>query len=145
MTIHDRARAAWSDIPLPDLPESFRRVFVRELRLPARIGVYAEEKLAPQDVIIDMELWVRETPLGLGGPLGGPLDYADVVCYDSLVQRTKALLAEGHIDLVETMAERLAALCLEDSRVRRVRVCVEKPAAIPEAAGAGVEIERYRR
>ncbi|WP_374633097.1 dihydroneopterin aldolase [Ferrovibrio sp.] len=144
MTIHDRARAAWSDIPLPNVPESFRRIFVRELRLPARIGVYAEEKLRPQDVIIDLELWVRETPqAAIGG--NGPLDYADVVCYDGLVQRTKALLAEGHIDLVETMAERLAALCLEDSRVRRVRVCVEKPAAIPEAAGAGVEIERYRR
>lgn len=141
MTIHDRARAAWSDIPLPSVPESFRRVFVRELRLPARIGVYAEEKLRTQDVIIDLDLWVRETPQA--GP--GPLDYADVVCYDSLVQRTKALLNQGHIDLVETMAERLAALCLEDSRVRRVRVRVEKPAAIPEAAGAGVEIERYRR
>ncbi len=141
MTIHDRARAAWSDIPLPNLPESFRRVFVRELRLPARIGVYSEEKLRLQDVIIDLELWVRETPQAAANEL----DYADVVCYDGLVQRTKALLAEGHIDLVETMAERLAALCMEDSRVRRVRVRVEKPAAIPEAAGAGVEIERYRR
>ena len=139
MSIHERARAVWADIPIRALPESYRRVFVRDLRLPASIGIYAEERAAPQDVVIELELWVLET----GGD--GALNYNDVVCYEKLVSQTKAVLAEGHIDLVETLAEKLAALCLSDSRVARVRVRVEKPQAIPEAAGVGVEIERVRR
>lgn len=141
MTIHDRARAAWAEIPVPAIAEASRparRVFVRDLLLDALIGVYPEELTKPQKVLINIDLWVAETP---GEP---PRSYAEVVCYDSLVQRTKALLAEGHVGLVETLAERLAGLCLDDPRVLRTRVRVEKPDAIAEAAGVGVEIERRR-
>ncbi len=141
MTIHDRARAAWAEIPVPAIAEASRparRVFVRDLLLDALIGVYPEELTKPQKVLINIDLWVAETP---GEP---PRSYADVVCYDNLVQRAKALLAEGHVGLVETLAERLAGLCLDDPRVLRTRVRVEKPEAIAEAAGVGVEIERRR-
>lgn len=141
MTIHDRARAAWAEIPVPALTEAerpARRVFVRDLALDGLIGIYPEERLKPQKILINMELWVAETP---GRP---PRDYSEVVCYEQLVTRAKALLAEGHVDLVETLAEQLAALCLADSRVDRCRVRVEKPEAIAEAAGVGVEIERRR-
>lgn len=141
MTIHDRARAAWAEIPVPAIAEASRparRVFVRDLLLDALIGVYPEELTKPQKVLINIDLWVAETP---GEP---PRSYAEVVCYDNLVQRAKALLAEGHVGLVETLAERLAGLCLDDPRVLRTRVRVEKPEAIAEAAGVGVEIERRR-
>lgn len=141
MTIHDRARAAWAEIPVPAIAEASRparRVFVRDLLLDALIGIYPEERVKPQKLLVNLELWVAETP---GEP---PRSYAEVVCYENLVKRTKALLAEGHVDLVETLAERLAAICLEDDRVLRTRVRVEKPEAIPEAAGVGVEIERRR-
>src|SRR3546814_4378131 len=96
------------------------------------------ERLKPQKILINMELWVAETP---GRP---PRDYSEVVCYEQLVTSAKALLAEGHVDLVETLAEQLAVLCLADSRVDRCRVRVEKPEAIAEASGVGVEIERRR-
>lgn len=141
MTIHDRARAAWAEIPVPAIAEASRparRVFVRDLMLDALIGIYPEERVKPQKLLVNLELWVAETP---GEP---PRSYAEVVCYEQLVKRTKALLAEGHVDLVETLAERLAAICLEDARVLRTRVRVEKPEAIAEAAGVGVEIERRR-
>lgn len=141
MTIHDRARAAWAEIPVPAIAEASRparRVFVRDLLLDALIGIYPEERVKPQKLLVNLELWVAETP---GEP---PRSYAEVVCYENLVKRTKALLAEGHVDLVETLAERLAAICLEDDRVLRTRVRVEKPEAIAEAAGVGVEIERRR-
>lgn len=141
MTIHDRARAAWAEIPVPAIAEASRparRVFVRDLLLDALIGIYPEERVKPQKLLVNLELWVAETP---GEP---PRSYAEVVCYEQLVKRTKALLAEGHVDLVETLAERLAAICLEDDRVLRTRVRVEKPDAIAEAAGVGVEIERRR-
>lgn len=142
MTIHDRARAAWAEIPVPVIAEAtqpVRRVFVRDLLLDALIGIYPEERVKPQKILINLDLWVAETP---GEP---PRSYAEVVCYENLVNRSKALLAEGHVDLVETLAERLARLCLADPRVLRARVRVEKPEAIAEAAGVGVEIERQRR
>ncbi|WP_341894178.1 dihydroneopterin aldolase [Ferrovibrio terrae] len=141
MTIHDRARAAWAEIPVPVIAEAtqpVRRVFVRDLLLDALIGIYPEERVKPQKILINLDLWVAETP---GEP---PRSYAEVVCYENLVNRSKALLAEGHVDLVETLAERLARLCLADPRVLRARVRVEKPEAIAEAAGVGVEIERQR-
>ncbi|MFN4277183.1 MAG: dihydroneopterin aldolase [Ferrovibrio sp.] len=142
MTIHARARAAWAEIPVPAFTEASqpaRRVFVRDLLLDALIGIYPEERVKSQKILINLELWVAETP----GE--SPRSYDEVVCYEQLVKRTKMLLAEGHIDLVETLAERLAALCLADERVLRTRVRVEKPEAIAEAAGVGVEIERSRR
>jgi len=141
MTIHDRARAAWAEIPVPTFTEASRparRVFVRDLMLDGLIGIYPEERRKPQKILINLELWVSETP---GRP---PQTYSEVVCYEQLVIRAKALLAEGHVDLVETLAEQLAMLCLADSRVDRCRVRVEKPDAIAEAAGVGVEIERNR-
>lgn len=141
MTIHARARAAWAEIPVPAIAEASqpaRRIFVRDLLLDALIGIYPEERVKPQKLLVNLELWVGETP---GEP---PRSYAEVVCYEGLVKRTKALLAEGHVDLVETLAERLATICLEDERVLRTRVRVEKPDAIAEAAGVGVEIERCR-
>lgn len=141
MTIHARARAAWADIPVPaiaEAPRPARRVFVRDLLLDARIGIYPQERDRPQKVLINLELWVEETP---GRP---PSSYADVVCYEQLVIRTRDMLAGGHIDLVETLAEQLAAMCLSDGRVLRCKVRVEKPQAIQEAAGVGVEIERQQ-
>jgi dihydroneopterin aldolase len=142
MTIHARARAAWAEIPVPAFTEASqpaRRVFVRDLLLDALIGIYPEERVKSQKILINLELWVAETP---GEP---PRSYDEVVCYEQLVKRAKALLAEGHVDLVETLAEKLASLCLADERVLRTRVRVEKPEAIAEAAGVGVEIERRRR
>ncbi|MBP7066248.1 dihydroneopterin aldolase [Ferrovibrio sp.] len=139
MTIHDRARAAWADFPLPALQQpapALRRVFVRDLTLMGSIGIYPAERVHKQRVVINLDLWVLETP---GEP---PRSYADVVCYEQLVNRTRDLLEQGHVDLVETLAEKLAELCLADPRVKRTRVRVEKPDAIPVAGGVGVEIER---
>ena len=56
----------------------------------------------------------------------------------------KEILAEGHINLVETLAEKVAGLCLSDPRVSGARVGVEKLHAISEAESVGVEIERVR-
>ena len=56
----------------------------------------------------------------------------------------KRLLAEGHINLVETLAEKIAALCLVDERVRSVRIRAEKLDVYAEAASVGIEIERRR-
>jgi dihydroneopterin aldolase len=112
-----------------------RHLFVTGLELMASIGVYPEERVAPQRVRVSINLLVREE--------GDPGDDIDqVVSYETLVLGTRALVAEGHVNLVETLAERVAALALADPRAVEVRVRVEKPDIFPDATSVGVEILR---
>ncbi len=59
-------------------------------------------------------------------------------------QAIRAIIARGHINLAETLAERIAAACFDDARVKSARVRVEKLHALPGAESAGVEIERQK-
>jgi len=115
-----------------------RKVFVRGLTLDAFIGAYDHEQGSPQPVTIDLEMEVIEP----SDPIGDRLE--DVVCYNKLTQGIKALIAEGHIKLVETLAEKIADLALSHPMVISVLVRVEKPQAITEASAAGVEILRTK-
>ena len=70
-----------------------------------------------------------------------PEHIGDTVSYSWIVKQAQALAESGHFKLIETFAERLARACLEDSRVSRARVRVEKPEALaPHAAAGGAEI-----
>jgi len=66
-----------------------------------------------------------------------------VVDYEAIAGAIRAIIAKDHINLAETLAERIAQAVLADSRVRRVVVRVEKLHALPGAESAGVEIERH--
>lgn len=113
-----------------------RRVFVRDLVLPALIGVHRHEQDGRQRVRINLDLDVPEDPMPLADRL------AEVVNYEDIVTGIRQIVAAGHINLVETLAERVAARCLADRRVERVRVRVEKLDVFADAGSVGVEIER---
>lgn len=113
-----------------------RHVFVRDLDLSALIGIYDDEKLKPQRIVVNIDLSVREG--------SGDDDISHVVSYEIIVRKVEAIIAEGHINLVETLCERIAESCLRDRRVMAARVRVEKPDIIPNARSVGVEIERSR-
>ncbi|MEX2641987.1 MAG: dihydroneopterin aldolase [Acetobacterales bacterium] len=115
-----------------------RRVFVSDLLLDSQIGVHRHERGRSQPVRINVDMTVDELP----GPQPDRLDA--VVCYEGIVGVIREIVAEGHINLVETLAERIADACLTDGRVASARIRVEKLAAIADAASVGVEIERYR-
>lgn len=115
---------------------AMRHVFIRDLLLDAHIGVHKHEKGRRQRVRINIDLTVLEN-----GPDSGD-DLANVVCYEDIVGKVKSLVAAGHINLAETMAERIAGRCLEDARIVVARIRVEKLTVIAEAASVGVEIER---
>ena len=117
---------------------SYRRVFVRDLILPCAIGVHAHEQDGPQRVRINVDLMVLEEDRTLNDRI------ENVVNYEHVVNGVRALTSDGHINLVETLAERIADLCLADGRVSRVRVRVEKLDIYDEAASVGVEIERLQ-
>jgi 7,8-dihydroneopterin aldolase/epimerase/oxygenase len=113
------------------------KVFIRDLVLPCRIGVYSHEKLGEQRVRINVELVCAEHPAIND-------EHANVVCYDQIITDIKYLIGIEHINLVETLAERIAALCLQDYRVHLAKVRVEKLDVFAEAEAVGIEIERSR-
>lgn len=115
-----------------------RHVFLRDLVLPASIGVYPHEHAAPQRVRVNVDLGVEET----GGV--GADDLGRVVDYEKVANNVRAIVASGHTRLVETLAERIAESCMADARIQIARVRVEKLDIFPDAVSAGVEIERRR-
>lgn len=119
------------------------RVLIRDLVLGVSIGVWKREKNVAQRVRINVELLAARS-----GPLLGPeprLGRRDrILRYDTVVSGIRRIVAEGHFDLCETLAERIATLCLENRRVRSTRVRVEKLDVYPDAASVGAEIERHR-
>jgi dihydroneopterin aldolase len=107
-------------------------VFIRGLLLSAEVGVYEHEFGRRQPLIADIELEVEPRACE---HIGDTVNYAEVA------ERAKTLAASGHFKLIETFAERLAAVCLEDAKVRCARVRIEKPRALaPNADAAGVEV-----
>ncbi len=115
-----------------------RHVFVRDLEVMATLGIYEVEKLAPQRVIVSIDLSVLEGREAVAD------DISNVVSYEIVVKKVEAIIAQGHINLVETLAELIAASCLRDRRVVAARVRIEKPDIIPNARSVGIEIERVR-
>lgn len=114
-----------------------RHVFIRDLVVEVTIGVHRRERRAPQRVRINIDLAVLEGETPLDDRLG------NVVCYETIADQVRAVAKAGRLKLVETLAETIAEICLKDRRVRSARVRVEKLDVFPDAASAGVEIERF--
>ncbi len=118
--------------------ETRRSVFLRRLALDASIGAYPHELETRQPILIDIDLEV----VSPGAPVDD--DLGEVVCYDRISKGVAAILDEGHIKLVETLAERIADVALSHPKALAVRVRIEKPEAVSAAEGAGVEIRREK-
>ena len=112
------------------------RIFVRGLVLPVAIGAYDEERGITQQVRFTIEASVAA---GVS-PQGDNLE--EVPSYDDIIKGVKAIVAAGHVDLVETLAAQIADRCLSDKRIVSVLVRVEKLERGPDAVG--VEIVRPR-
>lgn len=125
---------------------ALRHVFLRDLMLDAAIGVYASEHGRRQRIRVNVDLAVEDDgarPLSRA-PVGGDA-LSRVVDYAAIAERVRAIVAGGHVRLVETLAERIAESCLDDPRVAVSRVRVEKLDILPDASSVGVEVERRRR
>ena len=120
-------------------PDGLRRVLLRDLVAGCFLGIHSHEKGSRQRVRVNLDLGVRDD-----GPCEGDSIH-DVVCYEEVAEGLRRLPAGPHVNLVETLAENIARFCLDDPRVVTVRVRVEKLDVFPDAAAAGVEIERMRR
>lgn len=130
--------------PLAATARATRRMFVRDLVLNAQIGVYAHEKGRTQRVRVNLDLAVEDQQAGnFSRSAVGADDLGRVVDYDTVINAVREIIATGHVQLVETLAERVAEACLQDLRVHRARVMIEKLDVFADAASVGVEIERH--
>jgi dihydroneopterin aldolase len=126
-----------------DATRATRHMFIRDLVLTASIGVYPHEHTAPQRVRINIDLAVTDDGgAKLSRAAVGQDDLGRVVDYEAIVNRARAMVAAGHVQLVETLAERLCEACLADARILIARVRVEKLDVFADATSAGVEVER---
>ncbi|MEL0114518.1 MAG: dihydroneopterin aldolase [Rickettsiales bacterium] len=132
MTVNRTAFAAPAHATAPGV----RRVFVTDLVLDCLIGVHRHEKDGTQRVRINLDLSVAESSQPVDDRL------SNVLCYEDVITKVRALASAGHVNLVETLAERVAALCLAEPDVLSARVRVEKLDVFSDAASVGVEIER---
>jgi dihydroneopterin aldolase len=119
-----------------DPPAQFDRVYVRDFVLQISIGAYRHERDRPQRVRFDV---VAEVPRSSSA---GD-DIGKVFSYDVILDTIRALVENRHVNLVETLAEEIAAHLLQQRRVAAVTVRVEKLDIAP--AVVGVEIVRRAR
>ena len=114
---------------------SSQRLFVRDLVVPCSIGVHRHERDAPQRVRVSVEIDVATSRSPNLDSIGA------VLSYDDIVEAVKKIISAGHINLVETLASRIAENCLVDERVAKVKVLVEKLDVLSGSATVGTEVE----
>lgn len=112
------------------------RIFLRELQVETIIGIYDWERETRQTVSIDLEMATDNRAAAAADRI------ADALNYKSVAKRIIAFVEGSKFQLVETLAERIAAILLEEFEIPWVRVTVSKPGAIRGARDVGVCIER---
>jgi dihydroneopterin aldolase len=99
------------------------RISLRGLRVFGRHGVLPEERVTGQEFIIDAVLWLDVRPAAASDDLTQTVSYADVA------HRLHKIVAGEPVQLIETLADRLAAACLDEDLVQQAEITVHKPSA----------------
>jgi dihydroneopterin aldolase/D-erythro-7,8-dihydroneopterin triphosphate epimerase len=114
------------------------RVYIQDLLCRCIVGINPEEREKKQDVIINIAIDVDLRAASKSD------DIKDTVDYKGLKLRIVETVEQSTDFLIERLAQRIADLCLSDSRVDRVKVRVDKPGALRFAKTVAVELERAR-
>jgi dihydroneopterin aldolase len=115
------------------------KIFLDELKVDTVIGIWEWERRIRQTVVIDLEMSADIARAAATD------DVADTLNYKSVAKRIQSFVAESSFQLVETLAERIAAIIREEFEVAWVKVRVNKPGAIRGSKAVGVSIERGAR
>jgi dihydroneopterin aldolase len=114
------------------------RVFLRGLTAECVIGFIDWERRVKQTVVVDLELPVDCRQAAVSD------DVTDTVDYKKVSKRVLAFIEASEFKLVETLAQRLAMLILEEFAIEWIRLSINKPGAIRNSRDVGVSIERSR-
>ena len=112
------------------------KIFLHELKIETIIGIWEWERKIRQTVVIDLEMAADIAKAAATD------DVADTLNYKLVAKRLQAFVGESSFQLVETLAERIAAIVREEFGVSWVKVTVHKPGAIRGSRDVGVIIER---
>jgi len=112
------------------------KIFLKDLVVKTLIGVDDDERRQPQEVIVNVTLDIDLSHPAASDSLDNTLDYRDI----AINIREECATTEFY--LVETLAEMIAGMCLEEKGVEKVTVSVEKVAAMEFVGRVGVEITR---
>ena len=114
-------------------------VKIRRLIIDMFIGVHEHDRHSRQRVAIDVELEMEYPADGFSKGI-----YKNVGCYETLVGKIKNLSKKGHVVLVETFADQIADIALDDRRVITASVTVEKLDVFSDCDAVGTTIKKYR-
>jgi dihydroneopterin aldolase len=114
------------------------RIFLRGLTAECVIGFIDWERRVKQTVVVDLELPVDCRQAAVSD------DVTDTVDYKKVSKRVLAFIEASEFKLVETLAQRLAMLILEEFTIEWLRLSINKPGAIRNSRDVGVSIERSR-
>jgi dihydroneopterin aldolase len=114
------------------------KIFIHALKTEAIIGIFDWERQVKQTVIIDIEISADIRKAALSDSI------ADTLNYKRVAKRVLAFVEDSQFHLVETLAEHIAMLMLEDFGVSWVRLSLSKPGAIRSSRDVGVMLERDR-
>lgn len=113
-------------------------IFIHALKTEAIIGIFDWERQVRQTVIIDLEMGADNHKSALSDSIDDTLNYKRVA------KRVLGFIEQSQFHLVETLAEHIAMLILEEFAVPRVKLTLSKPGAIRSSRDVGVAIERDR-
>jgi dihydroneopterin aldolase len=114
------------------------KIFIRALKTEAIIGIFDWERQVKQTVLIDIEMSADIRRAALTDSIGDTLNYKGVA------KRVLAFVEASQFHLVETLAEHIAMLILEDFGTEWVGIVLSKPGAVRSSRDVGVALERDR-
>ncbi|MCX8506845.1 MAG: dihydroneopterin aldolase [Alphaproteobacteria bacterium] len=119
------------------------QIFVKNLRMSASIGIYPAERQNRQDILVSVGLSVAPELAEKLPDFVHSIDH--LPSYEHVVTVIKKLVAERHIDLVESLAIEIAEHVLQDPRISSVEVRVAKPDIFADAEEVGCVLRQNRQ
>jgi dihydroneopterin aldolase/D-erythro-7,8-dihydroneopterin triphosphate epimerase len=118
---------------------SLDRIHILDLSIMGIVGIKPNERVTPQEVLVNLTMWVDSRPAAASD------DIADAANYRTVSKAIIAHIETGEPMLVERLAQELADVVFEvEPRCREVEVRVEKPGALRHARSVGITIHRSR-
>ena len=114
-------------------------IFLNNLRIDTVIGIYPWERRIKQTLIFDIEI-ATDT-----GKAAQSDDIEDTVSYEAVAQRLIGFVGAAEFELLESLAENIAAILLDEFKARWCRLRINKPGAVRGARDVGIIIERGDR
>ncbi|MSR88957.1 MAG: dihydroneopterin aldolase [Candidatus Margulisbacteria bacterium] len=118
------------------MKESTAKIRLSPIHLQTIIGILPQERTTPQSLILHLALYVDSCQAALTDDITHAVDYAQVLA------SVRTYVEDTQFHLIETLAEKIAALILQDKRIKKIKLKLDKPQAFNEAPMVSIEIKR---